>query len=241
MKKDEIHLEDIQRILFGQAPPQFLLEVFIRTILIYVGLLFVVRWMGKRMSGQLTLMEMAVMLTLGAIVAVPMQVPDRGLLQGAVLLICIAFFQRGISLLGFRNGKIEDLIQGKASMLVKDGILQLDEMKKVRISHQQLYAELRQENVYNLGALDRVYLEACGIFSIFQSEIPKPGLPIYPPHDKEIVQSQKQAFTESKQPVELLACINCGYVKPKDNIETCKDCGHKEWINAVKQDSDEAK
>ncbi|MVN23120.1 DUF421 domain-containing protein [Mucilaginibacter arboris] len=232
MKKDEIHLEDIKRILFGLAPPEFLIEVFFRTIIIYIGLLFIVRWMGKRMSGQLTLMEMAVMLTIGAIVSVPMQVPDRGLLQGGILLICIAFFQRGISLLGFKSGKIEDLTQGKASMLVKDGILQLTEMKKVRVSHQQLYAELRQENVFNLGIVDRVYLEACGIFSIFQSATPKPGLPIYPPDDKEIVAAQKPAI-KSKEPIELLACINCGYVKPNNNNEPCADCGHKEWINAI--------
>jgi uncharacterized membrane protein YcaP (DUF421 family) len=92
MKKDEIHLEDIQRILFGQAPPQFLLEVFIRTVVIYISLLFIVRLLGKRMSGQLTIMEMAVMLTLGAIVSVPMQMPDRGLLQGALLLLCTRRF-----------------------------------------------------------------------------------------------------------------------------------------------------
>ena len=234
MKKDEIHIEDIQRILFGLAPPQFLIEVFLRTLLIYIILLYVVRWLGKRMSGQLTLMEMAVMLTIGAVVSVPMQIPDRGILQGVLLLICLASFQRGISLLGFKYGKIEDLTQGKASMLVKDGILQVDEMRKVRISHQQLYAELRQKQIFNLGAVDRVYMEACGLFSIFQSVNPKPGLPIYPPDDKEIVNAQDKAETDAKETVELLACINCGYVKPKNNDDPCRDCGHKDWINAVK-------
>src|SRR5438874_3764069 len=100
MKKDEIHLEDIKRILFGQAPPEFLLETFIRTLIIYIVLLLVIRWLGKRMSGQLTIMEMTVMLTLGAIVAVPMQMPDRGLLQGILILLCVAGLQRGVSLLG---------------------------------------------------------------------------------------------------------------------------------------------
>jgi hypothetical protein len=66
MKKYEIHLADWQRMLFGQSPPVFLLEVLIRTIIIYVFLLFVLRWLGKRMSGQLTILEMAVMLTLGS-------------------------------------------------------------------------------------------------------------------------------------------------------------------------------
>lgn len=233
MKKEEIHLEDIKRILYGLAPPEFMLEVFLRTIIIYIALLFIVRWLGKRMSGQLTIMEMAVMLVIGAVVSVPMQVPDRGLLQGGFLLLCVVLFQRGISWLGFKSGKIEDLTQGKASMLIKDGILQLEEMKTVRISHQQLYSQLRQENIFNLGAVDRVYLEAHGLFSIFEAENPKPGLAILPPDDQDIIRTKKQAFSEAPASIQLLACINCGYVKPKNNPEKCADCGHEDWANAI--------
>lgn len=233
MKKQEIYLEDIKRILFGLAPPEFLLEVFVRTVITYIALLFIVRWLGKRMSGQLTIMEMSVMLVIGAVVSVPMQVPDRGLLQGGILLLCIVLFQRGISWLGFKSGKIEDLTQGKASMLVKDGVLQLTDMEKVRVSHQQLYGELRQENVYNLGAIDRVYLEAHGLFSIFQADEPKPGLAILPPDDQDMLATKKQAFTKDASPVELLACINCGWVKPKTDAEKCKICGHDDWTNAI--------
>ncbi|RCH55308.1 hypothetical protein DJ568_09000 [Mucilaginibacter hurinus] len=75
MKKEEIDLSDIGRILLGEAPPLFLLEVFIRGLATYMFLLVIVRWLGKRMGGQITIMEMSVMITLGAIVSVPMQAP----------------------------------------------------------------------------------------------------------------------------------------------------------------------
>jgi uncharacterized membrane protein YcaP (DUF421 family) len=234
MKKDEIHLADIKRILFGLAPPEFLIEVFVRSLIIFIVLLLVIRLLGKRMSGQLTIMEMAVMLTLGAIVAVPMQMPDRGILQGVILLVCIAFFQRSISWLGVKSGKIEDITQGKASMLVKNGVLQLDQMKKVSISHQQLFAELRQKNIFNLGNVDRVYMEACGMFSIFQSQDQKPGLAILPPDDQEILQIKEQAFTKENSRVNVMACCNCGNIKPKTDEETCKNCGNNDWVEAVK-------
>ncbi|WP_345953418.1 YetF domain-containing protein [Mucilaginibacter sp. PAMB04168] len=233
MKKEEIHLADIQRILFGQAPPEFLLEVFIRTLVIYIVLLFIVRWLGKRMSGQLTIMEMSVMLTLGAIVSVPMQMPDRGIIQGVVLLLCAVGFQRGISLLGFRSGRIEDILQGKSSLLVKDGVMQIDQMAKDRVSKQQLFSELRQQKIFNLGIVDRIYLEACGLFSIIKSDEPRPGLPVLPPDDQDILKSTNQATTATPQQVMLLACVNCGYVKPKDSAAPCEDCGHDEWVNAV--------
>ena len=64
MKPEEIKLEDWQRILFGNITPLFLAEVFIRTLIMYLVLLTVVRWLGKRMSGQLTIIEMTMMITL---------------------------------------------------------------------------------------------------------------------------------------------------------------------------------
>jgi hypothetical protein len=51
MKKEDIIPWDWQRILFGQAPPEFLLEVLMRTSIIYIALLIIVRLMGKRMGG----------------------------------------------------------------------------------------------------------------------------------------------------------------------------------------------
>lgn len=112
---DEIKLNDWQRILVGEAPVEFLLEVLFRTIIIYFFLLVVLRLMGKRMTGQLTISEMAVMVTLGAIVSAPMQIPDRGIIPGIIILICALTFQRGVNLLGFTSSKIETAIQGEAS------------------------------------------------------------------------------------------------------------------------------
>lgn len=234
MKKEEIHLEDIKRILFGQAPPEFLIETFIRTLIIYIVLLAVVRWLGKRMSGQLTIMEMAVMLTLGAIVSVPMQMPDRGLLQGILLLVIIAGLQRGMSLVGFKRGKFEDWTQGKTSLMVKDGLLQLEQLEKDSISRQQIFAQLRQEKVFNLGMVDRLYLEAHGTFSIFRAEQPRPGLSILPPDDQEAYDMQEKAVTDEPTAIELLACVSCGIVKPKNSVSPCENCGHDEWVKASK-------
>jgi len=227
MKKEEIHIDDIQRILFGQAPPMFLLEVMIRTVLIFIFLMFVVRWLGKRMSGQLTIMEMAVMLTLGGIVSVGMQIPDRGILLSMLILLVTLTFHRGLGKLGFKSARIENLIQGESSLLVKDGILEVEEMARCRISRQQLFAQLRGNDIYQLGKIKRVYLEACGVFSIFETAEPKPGLPVLPPDD--------QRMFDVQSPVELIACVHCGIVKSKQQEASfkCNNCGCQDWTDAV--------
>jgi uncharacterized membrane protein YcaP (DUF421 family) len=200
--------------------------VFIRTLIVYVFLLYVLRWLGKRMSGQLTIMELSVMLTLGAIVSASMQMPDHGILEGFLLLICALFFQRGISYLCVRSSRFEEFTQGRPGMLVRDGILRLDELKHFRVSRQQIFAQLRNQGIYNLGAVERMYLEASGMYSIFSAAEPKAGLSVLPPDDPQIQSMQ----TEDPH---LMACRSCGLVQEANDGENCNDCGCREWTRAV--------
>jgi uncharacterized membrane protein YcaP (DUF421 family) len=226
MKKEEIHLWDLKRILIGQAPPEFLLEVFIRSLIIYIAAIMVMRWMGKRMNGQHSIVELSVMVMMGAIVAVPMQIPDRGILQGILVLLVTLFLLRTLNLLGFNNSKTEKLIQGEVITLVKDGVLQKKELTQTAITNQQVFEILRSKSVYNLGKVKRLYLEGCGTFSLYQEEQPRPGLPMYPPIDT-IIYEQNPATLNSQ-----LACTYCGKVHP-EKTDYCNHCGHNDWAKAI--------
>jgi uncharacterized membrane protein YcaP (DUF421 family) len=229
MKKEEIHLQDLKRIFLGQAPPEFLLEVLIRTVIVYLFLLLAVRILGKRTSKELTITETAIILMLGAVVSVPMQVPDKGLLQGVLVLFCIVAFQRGLTLLNLRSPRMEKIAQGDLSLLVKDGILQLDVLHKSRITRQQVFAIVRSKKIYNLGKVRRLYLEACGTFSLYaRGEGPAPGLPVYPPDDERILEDQRYATEHGAK-----ACCNCGKVVENAEDTACTNCGASEWTKAI--------
>lgn len=227
MKKEEIHFGDLKRWLFGQAPPEFMIEVVIRTILIYLFLLLVVKLMGKRMTGQITNNELAVMLTLGAIVSPVMQLPDRGIMFGVVVLLCAVLFQRGTNYFEVKDPKVEKVLQGEASLLVKDGTINLQEMEKSLVTKQQLFAMLREKKVQNLATVERAYLEACGIFNVFETSEAKAGLPITPPSDPVILSIQHEVDSNT------MACNSCGHVQQIANKEVpCEVCKSKDWSNA---------
>lgn len=97
MKKEDIELTDWHRILVGNAPWEFLLEVLLRSVIMYLILLVGMRLLGKRMSANISIFEMGVMITLGAIISVPMQDAGRGMIPGIVVLACVIIFQRSIS------------------------------------------------------------------------------------------------------------------------------------------------
>lgn len=226
MKPEEIKLEDWQRILFGNITPLFLAEVFIRTLIMYLVLLTVVRWLGKRMSGQLTIIEMTMMITLGAIVSVPMQMHDRGLLQGILILIVALGFNRGVNFISYRSPRTNAALHGRPTLMVKNGVMQLTQLQKVRVSKQQLFSELRTKNVSHLGEVKRMYLEPSGSFSILKLKHPLMGLPIFPPNDEGILSIQKNAGPQ------IWVCQNCGSLFDV-NCEPCKLCSEDLFIKAI--------
>ncbi len=229
MDKEDIQLDDIHRILFGDAPASFLVETLLRTTLTYLFLLVITRVLGKRMKGQLSITEMAIMLMLGAIASVAMQVPDRGMLQGILLLSLILLFQRGITWLEVKSRRFERLTQGQAVMLVKDGILLLCELERAPITRQELFAELRTRNVPHLGRVDRVYFEACGILSVYRNDDDsRPGLSVWPETDAALKSDERPAAGS------LQACTNCAHSQAVRQGDTCDNCRQDAWTQAIR-------
>lgn len=224
------HLAEWKRLLFGDAPPVFLAEVLLRSVVMYLALLLTLRFLGKRMNGQLSITELAVMISLGAIVSVPMETAKQGLLPGFVLLFMILLFQRGLGYLSFKSGRIGRLVYGRPSTLVKDGVLQPQPMKREGITRNQLFAHMRYHEVGQLGEVDRVYLEATGMFSVFRAPSPRPGLSTLPAKDgAEIARQGREAA--------LLVCAFCGAPKGEAGEgDECAHCRNYGWTPAVTDD-----
>lgn len=230
MKSYEIHIEDIKRILLGEVPAIFLIEVILRTAVIYIILMVSMRMMGKRMSSQLARNELAAMVSLAAAVGVPIQAPDRGLLPVVIIALVIITFQQIIAKRAAKNEQFEQVSQGDLDILVSDGKMDLATMRKTRITRERLLAELRFKNIKNLGEIKRFYLEANGSFSVIKYETAQPGLSVIPERD--------EAFRAKQEPVpDTYVCNHCGNIpaEGKESVETqCGRCGHKEWVQAVK-------
>jgi uncharacterized membrane protein YcaP (DUF421 family) len=227
MKKEDVVLWDWNRILFGETPPIFILEVFLRTIVAFALLLVVLRLLGKKMNGQLNLTENSVMITLGAIISVPMQMPDRGIVLGIVALLCIVMLQRAINWWASKDGKVEKITQGTLSVLVKDGVMDLKMMQHLGVSKQDLFSALREQEYHNLAKAKRVYFEACGMLNVYEEHERRPGLAIYP-------SDQNEMLEHSEKDEAHVTCKNCGFVASKDNhSERCPHCDASQWMPAI--------
>jgi len=227
MKKEDIHLGDWHRLFIGEAPLEFMLEVLLRTLIIYLVLLITMRLLGKRMNAQLNVTELSLMLMLGGVVSVAMQLPDRGLLLSIFTLACLLVLYRGLNWWAVRNERVEYLVHGELQQVAADGKLDIEAMAQSRLSREQLFAQLRKAGIQQLGQVKRVYMEANGEFSVYEQTPPKPGLSVLPQQDLALLAAEPADNS-------LTACLRCGHTEAAPpHLPTCPHCHAKEWTKAV--------
>jgi uncharacterized membrane protein YcaP (DUF421 family) len=221
MESENIHLNDWWRILMGEVPGFFLLEVILRTAFLFLVLLISMRLLGKRMAGQLNKSEMISLTTLAAAIGVPLQAPDRGLIPPLIIAGIVIGVGHWISKWSYANRKFESAFQGKIGILVEDSVLQISQMSKIKITRERLFAQLRSKGIIHLGQVKRVYFEAGGFFSVTVNKEPAAGLKIIPLWDKEF-------HSELKTTPEIEVCTYCGKSK-EQHEKRCRNCENSTW------------
>src|SRR5438105_2916093 len=108
----------MERVLIGDAPWSFLVEVAERAVFTYLLLMLAMRLMGRRVASQMDLSELALVLTLGASAGLPFQDPQKGVLPAVAILGTAIVFHRGLSYLCFRRNRVEHVVHGELCILV---------------------------------------------------------------------------------------------------------------------------
>jgi len=228
MEPKEYKLFDLHRILFGEVPYVFLIEVVIRTVFIYILLIVSIRMMGKRMALQLNVTEMTAMVALAAAIGVPIQAPDRGLLPAVVIAIVVVISERMISTIAKNNQGFEKIVHGDLNVLVSDSVVNFECLKLTSLSRELLFEQIRAAGCDHLGKVKRVYMESSGAFSLVKEEEGKPGLSVIPHHDHDY-------WVDIERSSDYSVCSNCGTLRD-DRIakyNECPGCGHQHWQKAV--------
>jgi uncharacterized membrane protein YcaP (DUF421 family) len=224
----EIKLNDFTRILVGEVPAEFYIELLIRLTITFIVALVAMRLIGKRMAAQLSRNELAALVSIAAAIGVVIQAPDRGLLPAILIAFLIVLIGRWIATRAAKNKKFEKISQGNIAVLVKDSVLQLQTMESVRISKERVFAQLRSDEVKTLGEVKRLYIEANGRFSLIKEEPIKPGLSIVPDWDEDMVKEQETIRDK-------LVCVTCGFTKKQSFTEKqCPYCHSLRWTHARK-------
>lgn len=196
----------------------FMIIIFIRSVVIFITLLVVMRLMGKRQIGEMQPFELVITLLISELACIPMTDVSVPLLYGVVAIIAIFILHQIISILQQTSQTAKLVLSGKPSLVLNKNGVDFYELKQNNMDVEDLIESMRSAGFYSLDDLDYAIFESNGKLST----------------------KEKQGY-EQKQSALPLLIINNGQIKDKNldiikmNVQTIKDIILDKGAKSIKQ------
>ncbi len=139
---------------------------FVRTVILYIFVIVAIRLMGKRQIGELQPSELVVAIMISDLATVPVSDIAIPLFSGIIPIITLVILEVIISFINLKSEKFRNVFTGKPTYLIKNGILQEEEMRKLRYNLEDLLSELRLKDVTDISTVYTAILETNGELSV---------------------------------------------------------------------------
>jgi len=181
-----------------------LLISYIRTILLYLVLLACVRLLGKRQIGQMEASEFVVAMLVADLASIPMQDVAIPLYTGLVPILTVLGAEMVLSGLSLRSIRLRKLLCGKPVILIENGRIIQNNLRRTRVNIDELMCQLRLKDVLDVRTVQYAILETNGNLSVF-------------PYPAEVAPSAKDLSVHPKERYLPVTIISDGHLL-EDNL-----------------------
>jgi len=154
-----------------------MLVILIRTIFLYILMLIVMRFMGKREIGQLQPFELAISILIADLAAIPMSDTGIPITNGIIPILGLLVMHLIISIINMKSMKAREILCGRPSILIYRGKIDEKALKKERFTLNELQERLRGDNVINIGDVEYAILETNGQITVIQKPNRRVAIP----------------------------------------------------------------
>lgn len=147
--------------------------IIFRTLFMYFFITVIYRLMGKKEVGQLSIIDLIVSILIAELVAIAIE-GNKNILMSVIPITMLALTQIFISYITLKNEKIRDIIDGKPTVIIKNGKLNFTEMSHLRYSLDDLVTQLRLQGVKSIEKVKYAVLENNGSLSVFSDDTDYP-------------------------------------------------------------------
>ena len=141
---------------------------YIRTIVLYLLLIFGIRLMGKRQIGQMEAPEFVVTMLVANLASIPMQDGGIPLFSGIVPILTVLGLELVSSGVIMRSIFVRRLFCGKPVILIREGKILQENLRRTRVTLDELMGHLRQKDVLQIETVQYAILETDGNLSVFR-------------------------------------------------------------------------
>jgi len=190
---------------------------FLRTLVMYLVLILVIRLMGKRQIGQMEPSEFVVTMLVANLASIPLEEEGISLESGLVPIFTVLGLELLLALLSLRSLKVRKLLCGKPVILIDNGQILQDNLRRTRVTLDELTGHLREKDILDIATVQFAILETNGNLSVF-------------PFPKERPASAKEAGIKAKKQYIPVTVISDGRLL-KENLKIAgKD---RNWVQRV--------
>ena len=151
--------------------------IFVRTIIIYILVLCVMRFMGKREIGQMQPFELVISIMIADLASTPMTEIGIPILYGVIPILGMLFMHIIISILNIKSIRMREIICGKPRILINKGRIDEKSLIKENYTINELQERLRVNNVNNISDVEFAVLETSGQISVILKSEKSPITP----------------------------------------------------------------
>ena len=142
--------------------------VMIRTILLYLLITIALRIMGKRQLGELQPSELVTTILVSNIATLPVEDTGIPLLAGVIPIFTLMCFEVFTSYIVLKNKRIRRVVAGNPVIVIRDGQIRQQELEKLRLNIDDIMAQLRAQNIFDIREVSFAVVETTGSLSVYQ-------------------------------------------------------------------------
>lgn len=141
-----------------------------RTVLMYFLVFGVMRIMGKREIGELSIFDLVISVMIAEIAVFALEDIDRPIYDGIVPMLTLLLIQIAIALLSLRFRKVRLWFDGEPSVIIRNGQINRKEMRRQRYNLDDLLMQLRSQKIDSVADVEFAVLETTGQLSVIPKD-----------------------------------------------------------------------
>lgn len=147
-----------------------ILAVLVTAVAVYAAVILATRLGGLRSFSKMSSFDFAMTVAIGSLIASTVVAKDPPLLQGLAALAAIYALQIGVAALRRRFGWFSRAVDNQPLLLVRDGVVLHDNMRRARVTADDLRGKLREANVLRWADVRAVVMETTGDISVLHGQ-----------------------------------------------------------------------
>lgn len=159
---------NIKTVCANTISGDYMLISILRTLVLYVFIILAIRLMGKRQISDMQPSELVVTLVVSDIASLPMQNTSQPLLSGVIPVLVLVSLEIATSFVMLKSRTIRKLVCGSPVVVINDGEIMQNEMRRLRLTTEDLFAQLRQQDIFNLDDVQYCIVETNGTVSVLE-------------------------------------------------------------------------